>query len=311
LSATTPPMGPGALPAADAARRYIDAVRADLEPDPLFRRRLRGTVLNQFVAEREGTAWPDLPRRDRMGALGRACLYASLATALSVTGVMAASEAAVPGDLLYPLKLSIEEMRVHVAPGHLRDELATYELAERIDELGRLAESGDLARATELASNVGLTYERLTSTGADPRSGPVALEAHLTRLREVLERVPVEARRAIERAMSLAPGFRAAVEDRGRQGHSTDGSPESNASESASGPQDAEAGSRAPERTQKPKPTAEPTTTPQPTATAEPAAAPEPGRPERPEPSAKPERSPKPDPSSRPDHTRRSTPARP
>ena len=43
--------------ASDAAlRRYLEIVRAEIEPDPLFRRRLRGLVTNQFVAIREGTA---------------------------------------------------------------------------------------------------------------------------------------------------------------------------------------------------------------------------------------------------------------
>ena len=305
MSATTPPMRPGTIPAEDAVRRYVDAVRHDLEPDPLFRCRLRGTVMNRFVAEREGTAWPELPSRHMMGPLGRACLYASLATALGVSGVMAASEASMPGDVLYPLKLSIEDMRAHVAPAHLQDELATYALAERIDELGRLVESGDLARATELATSIGTTYEQLASTAANASLKDDRLEAHLARLAHVLERVPANARQSIVRAMSFAPGLQADTEDDGQRGNDGAGSSGNGASGDDRGPQGAGSGSVAPERTEKPARTPEPSLTPEPT----PTPAPQPT--ERPERSARPEPPPRPDPSPKPDREREPTPTGP
>ena len=59
--------------ASDAAlRRYLELVRAEIEPDPLFHRRLRGAVLNQFVAVREGApSTMRVPSRARaMGRLG-------------------------------------------------------------------------------------------------------------------------------------------------------------------------------------------------------------------------------------------------
>jgi hypothetical protein len=276
----------GTLSAEAAARRYLDVVYRELEPDPLFRRRLRGTVVNRFVAEREGAAWPELPRPHRMGALGRACLYASLATAISVSGVMAASEAAVPGDLLYPLKLSIEEVRAHVAPAHLQDELAAYALGERIDELGRLIESGDLARATELATTIGRTYEQLvtTSEGSDLRVERLA--THLARLDDVLGRVPANAREAIERAMTFAPGLQPDVEEHGRP--ATDGDGSSVNRSGGDGQRGAGAGTGAPEPTPRPQNTPESDTTTKPEAT------------QRPGPSSRPEPSALPDPSSRP-----------
>ena len=47
---------PPPIASEDALRRYHEIVRAEIEPDPLFRRRLRGLVTNQFVAIREGAA---------------------------------------------------------------------------------------------------------------------------------------------------------------------------------------------------------------------------------------------------------------
>jgi hypothetical protein len=206
----------------EAVRRYVEAIRSDLEPDPMFRRRLRGTVTNQFVARREGAAVPSAsPLGRQMGTLGRACLYASFGLALSVGGVMAASETAIPGDLLYPLKRSIEEMRMEVAPAHLRDDLAAYELGERLDELSRLVENGAWQSAATLARSVEASYEEFVAmAGADVLEGD-RLDAQLAHLVEVLESAPVGAREAIVNAMAGAPGLQ--LDDPG-QGNAKSGS---------------------------------------------------------------------------------------
>ena len=102
-----------------------------------------------------------------MGALGRACLYASFALGVSVTGVMAASDAAIPGDLLYPLKRGIETVRLDVLPEQYRDELAAYALSERIGELGQLVEAGEMARASAFADSVHDAYEQAVAESDD------------------------------------------------------------------------------------------------------------------------------------------------
>jgi hypothetical protein len=192
----------------EAMRAYLDAIHTDIEPDPMFRRRLRGTVMNRFVAEREGAVEVATPRSSRMGRLGRACLYASVATALGVGGVMAASESAIPGDFLYPLKRSVEDMRATVAPAHLRDELAVYDLAERIDELSRLIESGNVARSVSLSAAIRVSLEQVSAHGESSVAGD-RLGAQLARLEDVLDRASVQTRREVERAMSGVPGFHA------------------------------------------------------------------------------------------------------
>ena len=130
-----------------------------IEPDPLYRRRLRGQVVNRFVAQKRGIDLTGPRRPSRMGALGRASLYASFALAVSVTGVMAASDAAIPGDVLYPLKRGIEQMRLDVLPDEFHDELVVYALSERIDELNQLVEAGDVARASTLAGSIHDAYD--------------------------------------------------------------------------------------------------------------------------------------------------------
>ena len=149
----------------ELVRRYVERVRADLEPDPLFRRRLRGIVSNQFVAAREGSAIP-ASRPSRMGRLGRACLYVSFALGISVGGVMAASRAAIPGDLLYPVKLQIEALRMEALPAEYRDDLAILSVAIRavgcaID--GGVQAGGRLAQET---ARIGVGLQQRLDAGA-------------------------------------------------------------------------------------------------------------------------------------------------
>ena len=73
-----------------------------------------------------------------MGQLGRACLYASCVFALSAASVLAASQEALPGEFLYPLKQRIEQVRIDLVTSHLHPELAAYALGEMIEEMGNL-----------------------------------------------------------------------------------------------------------------------------------------------------------------------------
>ena len=194
--------------ASDAAvRRYLEIVRAELEPDPLFRRRLRGLVTNQFVAIREGTApAARLPSR-AMGRLGRACLYASVALAMSVGVTMAAAQSAIPGDPLYPVKLRIEELRVAALPAEFQDDLAVYALTERISELSELAQAGEVERAEALAAAIQDQIAAIAAMGIVPEAENALLASRLEVLDALVERLPTKAQQAIERAMAGAPGL--------------------------------------------------------------------------------------------------------
>lgn len=186
------PIQPPAILSDEAIERYLAAVRAELSVDPLFRRRLRGSILNRFVAEREGRT-AGMPRR-RMGALGRAVLYASFALSISVSSAMAASQGAAPGDALYPLKIQIERLRLEALPEHLHDDLAAHSLGERIHELGVLAERGDWDRVAAQAAAVEDEYRHyLDASRADGAS-----DRYLEVLTALLERLPERAQLAIE-----------------------------------------------------------------------------------------------------------------
>jgi hypothetical protein len=287
----------------DAVRRYVEEVRRHADPDPFFRRRLRGTVVNRFVAAQVGVLVPRARHASRMGTLGRACLYASFAMAVTVGGAMAASERAVPGELLYPLKRSIESLRLDVLPEQYHDELVAEALSARIVELSMLLESGEAALAASLTDDIHDGFEQLValSEGTDAPHG--LLRAHLDQLEALLARLPEAARAAVEHAMAgvlpvnAAPGLGAGPE-RGSSGRAGGGG-ELDGSIGAGAPAGGRGtdGATEPDRTPKPQPTPKPERTPKPeptpkaSATSESQPTPEP----EPEPEPAPEPEPEPD----------------
>lgn len=279
----------------DAIERYLGALNRRIEPDPLFRRRLRSDVVNRFVAAREGTMQPtgmSVARRE-MGRVGRACLYASFTLGVTAASVMAASQEALPGDALYALKQRIEQLRMEVVPSHLRAELAAYALGERIEEMGRLADAGRWDLAIAMAPVIDLDYERLAALDAtNDAAGAARVERHLLALEGLIQSLPPTARAAVEDARHGGAGIGADRDlptnvdaDRaggGSSGRGTVGGPAASSPEpsATAEPTSATPGPEPairPERSPKPEPQPEPE--PQPIPTPKPAAPPDPERP--------------------------------
>jgi hypothetical protein len=171
-----------------------------LEPDPLFRRRLRTSVLNYHVAMREGHLHrrPRPPRR--MGAIGRSVLYASVVLAMGVSAVGAASQGSLPGEPLYGVKMRLEQIRMQIAPPSVRDDLATLALAERTRELQHLVESGDWSSTVAAAERVAAAEATLLAMEPDASQAVAASHAHDV-LEAVLSDAPPAARTGLERAL--------------------------------------------------------------------------------------------------------------
>jgi hypothetical protein len=188
------------------------------EPDPLFKRRLRGHVLNGYVAAREGLIAE--PRRSRrMGTLGRSVLYASLALTMSVSAAGAAAQDSLPGDALYGLKLQLEEVRMWIAPHAVRAELAEIALAERVEELERLAASGSWSMVAAAAARVTEAQESLANLDpASAASASVAVSRARLALERVMAKAPPTSRGGLERAFE-AVGPRSLQPDRLPPGH--------------------------------------------------------------------------------------------
>jgi hypothetical protein len=194
-----------------------------IQPDPMFRRRLRSVVVNRYVATREGLA-PPVPRtgaRRQMGALGRGVLYASLMTAIGTTAVAAASQETLPGDSLYGVKIQLEQLRIRIAPAGLRDDLAAIALDERLDELEQLANSGRWELVDEAASRAEAAEAQLEALiGGDPANAGASaagLAEHLDRLEQLLTTAPASALQGLERAIEASSA--SAPQDGPQQGN--------------------------------------------------------------------------------------------
>jgi len=185
-----------------------------IQPDPLFRRRLRTVVVNRYVAAREGLAAPPLARRlarREMGALGRGVLYASLLSAVSMSAVAAASQESLPGDALYDVKIQLEQVRIRIAPPGLRDDLASMALDERLDEMEELASMGRWQLVDDAAANViaaEAQVDRLSEAqpGGSSAASSAVLQGHADRLAELMTTAPTSALHGLERALQASMG---------------------------------------------------------------------------------------------------------
>jgi hypothetical protein len=198
ISRRTPPIG-----ADDPAARLVVRASARLRPDPKFRKQLRTSVLNRYVAVREGHVAP-VPRRSEMGRLGRAVLYATFALVVSVSSAGAASSSSLPGDALYTMKLRLEAVRMQIAPPVARPMLAELALNTRLSELEQLAAAGRWDKVPGAAAAIGVAEKALEALGG-PSADEVANLAHHTDvLRQLLVGAPEAARAGLEHAITAS-----------------------------------------------------------------------------------------------------------
>ena len=191
------------VPPDDPMLRLLERSAAQLDPDPLYRRRLRGDILNRYVAAREGPGTRRSTRR--IGALGRAVLYSSIALAVSVTAAGAASQGALPGDVLYPMKRELEEIRLTIAPSWVRGDLLAAALAARLDEVEQLARAGRwefLPAAVDAA--VATEAELKTVANANFGLEMVGMQQRSAVLQLLLSTAPNAARPGLARALQAA-----------------------------------------------------------------------------------------------------------
>lgn len=179
---------------------WLEESLQDLEPDPLFRRRLRGETLNRHVAQREGLA--RRPARRRMTPIGRAVLYASLLLASSSAVALGGAQTALPGDALYHVKTRVEELRLELVSASFRDDLALLSLEERLRELEVLAASGRWSLVPAAAAAVVVAEERAEALGARPDRSQMA--GHAARLTDLLRVAPMAAQPGLERALAAS-----------------------------------------------------------------------------------------------------------
>lgn len=156
-----------------------------------------------------------LSPRNQQGFIPLIILTVLTIAGVGGTGTIVASQVAVPGDRLYPVKTLTENIRLATSfgeDGQARTQLAIAE--EKIREIEKLRESGDDGqRATEAAQR----YSEMISSAAqnvastiqsgqkfDPALAELVTKAtsiHLTVLEEAYEKAPDQAKPSIEKAI--------------------------------------------------------------------------------------------------------------
>jgi hypothetical protein len=196
-----------AVGADDPAARLIERTTARLRPNARFRHQLRTSVINQYVAEREGLV-PVAPRRREMGALGRAVLVATFALAVGVSSVGAASMSSLPGDALYGVKLRLEAVRIEMAPASARPMLAAMALDERLGELEQLAKAGRWDAIPAASAAVVAAEATARAYGVDVAGGHEgdALARHAAAIEQLLQSAPAAAQPGLVRALAASSG---------------------------------------------------------------------------------------------------------
>jgi hypothetical protein len=191
-------------PLDEAYAQSLERSLRRLEPDALYRRRLRGEVLNRYVATREGLVQP-LKRPRAMGVLGRGVLYASLAVAVTASAASVAAAESLPGDPLYPVKLQFEEIRLQMSPLQMRADLMAMALDERLHEMEELARAGKWSQVAAVANAVAQVDERLAGTqGAPGQTAVNELSEHAAVLEALVDTAPAAAQDGLNRAIEAA-----------------------------------------------------------------------------------------------------------
>jgi len=196
----------------------------DVEPSPSFKIKARVRLMDQIHGRQAATRWPwsrynsqvkPIPYKMRFGMANIVLAIVLTFSALGA-GTAYASQASLPGDTLYSVKLATEQAGMML----VRDDVARAERAlsfadKRVREVVVLAEKGrpqDLDLAVEkygYALNMTLTEieqagNRELATGNITALVADATARHLLILDEVWDMVPDEAKAAIAHAREVS-----------------------------------------------------------------------------------------------------------
>ena len=140
---------------------------ADIQPRPEFR---------DLARHRFQAAVREAPRKEKRGFF--ALLQPGLATVVTIAivllaggGVVGAAGNSLPGSSLYPVKLATESVRLALTPSDLgKAELNAAFADERIDEIIRLAESGDAALIVETTDRMNTNLIAVANLAGNAKS---------------------------------------------------------------------------------------------------------------------------------------------
>jgi hypothetical protein len=194
-------------------------------PDPRFRSTARARILSSVSRQAQpaplAAGWLQmilLPFFRRAAPV--LVTLSVMAFALMGAGTAYASQQALPGDLLYPVKTGIEDLRLAVAPD-VEDALLYPKFAEeRVKEVRTLANQGRyehiaaaVTRMEGQINSAALLLERGADTTENGTQEAVErLSVHIAVLNGLLERVPETAQPAIQSAIHASSRYQDGLE---------------------------------------------------------------------------------------------------
>jgi hypothetical protein len=196
----------------------------DVRPSSAFKVRARVQLMEQIHAGQVVTKWPEsryksqtslIPQKRRFSMIA-IIVAAILAVSALGGGTAYASQDSLPGDVLYPVKLGTEQARLMLTANDVaKAELALSFAETRVEEMTALAERGRpenlnlaLAKYDNAVTMAIAKIEEASSKGlATANTSALVAEAtakHLSVLDRVYDKVPAEAKVAIERARQVS-----------------------------------------------------------------------------------------------------------
>jgi len=196
----------------------------DIKPSPAFKVRARVQLMEQIHAKKAVTKWPwfrytnqvkPIPYKRRFNMVAIIVAVVLAVSALG-GGTAYASQGSLPGDVLYPVKLGTEQARLVVATSDTaKAELYLTFANSRVQEMTALAERGRPEKVNiavngydgAIGMAIGKMEEAKGKGLAIADTSELVAEAtskHLPALDEVYDRVPDEAKPAIERARDVS-----------------------------------------------------------------------------------------------------------
>lgn len=182
--------------------RTLEASAATIAPTAQFRRAVRQRLLAHMAKSTAYGRDRCRPLHERIARWAARFAAGLGALALAGTAVATASASALPGDALYPVKQASEAVAVGIAPtDSARQEVLLAQADVRLDETARLLEQG---RGSDALANVGRYDAAIDTVAADAPPAPALqthLEANQSRLTQLLETAPAQARPGLQRAL--------------------------------------------------------------------------------------------------------------
>jgi len=190
------------LRVAVAARRTSSA----LEPRPEFKARVRHEVQSQLRSKGRKAEPKRIPALHWIPRWAAVAGCVALVFVFAIGGTVAASSGSVPGDTLYSVKTTTEQIQLRLTFSKAAKAKLQVRLAERrVWEMGRLAEKGRLAKLAALATRFEAHLTKIEQLATQIEATDPEDSERISELREILYANMAKDLALLDKAEAKAP----------------------------------------------------------------------------------------------------------